>query len=66
MHLTFSLSSVLDLLSPHQQVVEKERELSRLGMSAGAIARILKMTDKTATKALRYHEGSPKGTEPSA
>jgi hypothetical protein len=50
----------------YQQVAEKARELSRLGMSARAIARILTITDKTVTKALRQRESGPKGTEPSA
>jgi len=35
-------------------------------MSACAIARMLKITDKTVTKALRYCESGPKGTKPSA
>jgi len=65
MHITFSL---LDTRPPfvYQQIAEKARELSRLGMSACAIARMLKITDKTVTKALRYCESGPKGTKPSA
>jgi hypothetical protein len=35
-------------------------------MSASAIAKILKTTDKTMTKALRHYESGPKGAEPSA
>ena len=35
-------------------------------MSASAIARILKVTDKTVAKALRHYESGRKGTEPSA
>jgi len=35
-------------------------------MSACAIARMLKITDKTVTKALGYCESGPKGTKPSA
>jgi hypothetical protein len=65
MPITFSL---LETRPPftYQQVAEKAKELSRLGMSASAIARTLKTTDKTVTKALRHHERGPKGTEPSA
>jgi DNA invertase Pin-like site-specific DNA recombinase len=65
MPLTFSL---LDSRPPfvYEQVAEKARELSRLGMSACAIARLLKTTDKTVTKALRHRENSgAKDTEPS-
>ena len=50
----------------YQQVAEKASELSRLGMSACAIAKILRITDKTVTKSLRYCGGDPKDTEPSA
>jgi len=64
MRLTFSLLCTKPPFV-YQQVAEKARELSRLGMSACAIARVLKVTDKTVTKALRYHESGPKGTEPS-
>jgi hypothetical protein len=63
MHITFSL---LETRPPfvYQQVAEKARELSRLGMSAGAIARMLKITDKTVTKALcHYESGGTKGAE---
>jgi hypothetical protein len=65
MHVTFSL---LGTRPPfvYQQVAEKAKELSRLGMSACAIARVLKTTDKTVIKALRYYDSGPKGTEPSA
>ncbi len=65
MHVTFSL---LETRPPfiYQQVTEKARELRRLGMSVSAIARILKTTDKTVTKALRHHESGLKGTEPGA
>jgi len=50
----------------YQQVAEKAQELGHLGMSASAIAKILKTTDKTVTKALRHYESGPKGAEPSA
>jgi DNA-binding MarR family transcriptional regulator len=40
----------------YQQIAEKAYELSRLGMSANAIARALKVTDKTVTKALHWRE----------
>ena len=65
MHVTFSL---LETRPPYvyHQVAEKARELSRLGMSASAIARILKTTDKTVSRALRYYQSDPKGNEPSA
>ncbi len=65
MQVTFSL---LETRPPfvYQQVAEKSRELSRLGMSASAIARTLKTTDKTVTKALRHYESGRKGTEPGA
>jgi DNA-binding MarR family transcriptional regulator len=43
----------------YQQIAEKAYELSWLGMSAGAIARALKVTDKTVTKALRWRESHP-------
>jgi hypothetical protein len=49
----------------YQQVAEKARELSRLGMSATIIARMLNVTDKTVAKALRHYESGRKGTEPS-
>ena len=60
LHFNFSL---LDTRPPfvYQQVAEKAKELSRLGMSVGAIATILKITDKTVTKALRQYESGPKG-----
>jgi DNA-binding NarL/FixJ family response regulator len=52
MQVTFSL---LETRPPflYQRVAEKARELSRLGMSASAIARTLKISDKTVSKALR-------------
>ena len=50
----------------YQQVAEKAGERSRLGMSVCAIAKIVKITDKTVTKALRHHESGPKATDPSA
>src|SRR5262250_2914573 len=62
MPITFSL---LNTRSPfiYQQVAEKARELWRLGMPACAIARMLKTSDKTVSKALRYHEsGGSKGS----
>jgi DNA invertase Pin-like site-specific DNA recombinase len=65
MHLSFSLLDTRPLFI-YQQVAERTQELSRLGMSACAIARMLKITDKTVTKALRHYESGPKGTEPSA
>jgi len=65
MHVTFSLLEARPSFV-YQQVAEKARELSRLGMSASAIARTLQTTDKTVTKALRHYESGPKGTEPSA
>jgi DNA invertase Pin-like site-specific DNA recombinase len=65
MHISFSLLETRPLFV-YQQVAEKAQELSRLGMSASAIARILKITDKTVTKALRHYERGPMGTEPSA
>jgi len=44
------------------QIAEKASELRRLGMSACAIARALKVTDKTVARALRHGDwGSPKG-----
>jgi hypothetical protein len=44
------------------QVAEKTHELRRLGMCACAIARVLKVSDKTVTKALRRaHAGLQKG-----
>ena len=49
----------------YQQVAEKAHELSHLGMSASAIAKMLKISDKTVTKALRHYESRPKGAEPS-
>ena len=65
MHVTFSL---LETRRPfvYQQVAEKARELSHLGMSASAIARTLKTTDKTVSRALRYYQSGPKSNEPSA
>ena len=65
MHVTFSLLETRPSFV-YQQVAEKARELNRLGMSASAIARNLKITDKTVTKALSYYHSGPKGTEPSA
>jgi hypothetical protein len=38
----------------YQYLAEKAVELRRLGMSACAISRALKVTDKTITKALRF------------
>jgi len=38
----------------YQHLAKKAHELSSLGMSACAIARALKVTDKTNTKALRF------------
>ena len=64
MRVTFSLLSTRPLFL-YQQVAEKTRELSRLGMSASAIARTLKITDKTVTKALGFYRSGPKGTVPS-
>jgi hypothetical protein len=44
------------------QIAEKASELHRLGMSACAIARVLKVSDKTVTKALlRANAGLQKG-----
>jgi predicted transcriptional regulator len=65
MHVTFSL---LETRPPfvYQQVAEKATELRRLGMSVCAIARILKLTDKTVTKALRHQKSGPKATESSS
>jgi hypothetical protein len=40
------------------QIAEKASELHRLGMSACAIARVLKVSDKTVTKALRHANAS--------
>jgi DNA-binding MarR family transcriptional regulator len=40
----------------YQQIAEKASILSRLGLSASAIARRLGVTDKTVTKALRRLE----------
>jgi HD superfamily phosphohydrolase YqeK len=65
MHLNFSLLDTRPLFV-YQQVAEKAKELSHLGMAVCAIARVVKVTDKTVTKALRYHESGPKGTGPSA
>jgi hypothetical protein len=65
LQLNFSLVDTRPLFV-YQQVAERAKELSRLGMSACAIARILKTSDKTVTKALRHYERGPKGTEPSA
>jgi hypothetical protein len=52
MHVTFALLETRPLFL-YERVAEKARELSRLGMSASAIARTLKISDKTVSKALR-------------
>jgi hypothetical protein len=39
---------------PYQYLAEKASELESLGMSAGAIARALNVTDKTITKAFQF------------
>jgi hypothetical protein len=65
MHVTFSLLETRPSFV-YQQVAENARELSRLGMSVRAIARTLRITDKTVIKALGYYHSGPKGTEPSA
>jgi hypothetical protein len=44
----------------YQQVSEKAAELARLGMSACAIARALKVSDKTVVKALKHRSLSRK------
>jgi hypothetical protein len=39
---------------PYQHLAEKASELRHLGISVCAIAKALKVTDKTITKALRF------------
>jgi hypothetical protein len=39
---------------PYQYLAEKAEGLRHLGMSMGAVARALNVTDKTVTKALRF------------
>jgi hypothetical protein len=50
--MSFAISESRQLF-PYQYLAEKATELRRLGMSTCAIARALRVTDKTITKALR-------------
>ena len=65
LHLSFSLLDTSPSFFLYQQVAEKSGELRRLGMSVSAIARALKIADKTVIRALRHRESGSTGTESS-